>query len=81
MRILSETLKSTPTVWLPTKATIDPPHLYRHELTQNTYLRLENLPNNIPIKKIFETAPNTFRLKSRKPFHKTLKTNFDIQKA
>ena len=24
---------------------------------------------------------HTFRLKSRKPFHKTLKTNFDIQKA
>ena len=81
MRILSGTLKSTPTVWLPIAVTIAPPHFRRQELTQNTLLQLENVPNNIPIKKIIATAPNTARLKSRKPFYRILKTNFDIQEA
>ena len=33
------------------------------------------------MKQIIETAPNTARLKSLKPFYKTLKTNFVIQVA
>ena len=64
------------TVWLPTMAAIAPTHLQRQELTQNTHLQLKNLPNNFSIKKIIETATNTARLKSRKPFYKTLKTTF-----
>ena len=37
--------------------------------------------NNIPIKQIIKTAPNTAQLKSRKPFYKAFKTNFDVQEA
>ena len=55
--------KAKPTIWLPTKTAIAPPHLRRQKLTQNAYLQLENLPDNILIKKIIEAAPST-RLKS-----------------
>ena len=60
---------------------IAPPHLQRQKLTQNNHLQLENLPGNIPIKKIIEIAPSLARLKSRKPFYKSLKTRFDIYEA
>ena len=62
-------------------ATIAPSYLRRQDLTVNTHLLLENLPNNILIRKIIETASNTVRRKSRKLFYKTLKTNFDVQEA
>ena len=62
-------------------ATIAPPHLRRPKLTQKAHLQSKNLSYNIPIKKIIETASNTARQKSLKPFYKTLKTNFEIQEA
>ena len=78
MRIVSGVLKAIPTIWLPTMTAIAPPHLRRQKLTQNPHLQLENLLDNIPIKKIIETARSTTRLKSRKPFYRSLKTRFDI---
>ena len=81
MRIVSGSLKAITTIWLPTRTTIAPPHLRRQKLTENAHQQLENLSDNIPIKKIIETAPNTARLKTRKPFNRSLKTRFDIYEA
>ena len=80
MRIVSGALKAIPTIWLATMTAISPPHLRKQKLTQNAHLQLKNLPDNIPIKKIIETAAST-RLKSRKSFHRSLKTRFDIYEA
>ena len=70
LRIVSGTLKAIPTIWLPTLTAIAPPHLRKQKLSQNAYLQLDNLPDNIPIKKIIETAPSPTRLKSQKPIYR-----------
>ena len=81
MGIVSASLKLITTIWLPTMTTIASPHLRRQKLTQNAYRQLENLSDNIPVKKFIETAPNAARLNTRKPFHRSLKTRFDKYEA
>ena len=73
MRIVSGSLKTIPTIWLPTMTAIASHYLRRQELSQNVHLQIKNLSDNIPIKKIVETATSTAKLKSQKSFCRLLK--------
>ena len=71
MRKIGGCLKSTPTQWLPVISSIAPPHIRREEANQKMIMKIEDMPDNIPLKQIFNSAPITSRLKSRKPFYKS----------
>ena len=80
MKIVSSSLKATPTICLPTMTIIAPPRLRILKLNEKANIQLENLPDNISIKKIMESAPSTARLKSRKLLYRSLKTRFAYTK-
>ena len=60
---------------------IAPPHLRREQATQKQHQRLRNTAINTPLKIISDGAPTTSRLKSRKPFYRAEKIDFDIKEA
>ena len=57
---------------------IPPPHLRREDVNQRLLQNLKNTPANTPLAQVFNEAPKTSRLKSRKPFYKSERHNFDI---
>src|SRR6195952_2869994 len=64
MRIISGTLKSTPTEWLPVLSNITPPHIRRQEACKREY---KKYTSDYPIWEDIQNIPPT-RLKSRSPF-------------
>ena len=60
---------------------IAPPHLRREEANQTWIQRAKDSEQNIPLKEIFNNAPKTSRLKSRKPFYKSEITDFNTTEA
>ena len=81
MRITSGCLKSTPNQWLPVVSSITPPHIRREEMNQKWIQNVKEDTRDLPIKKILHDAPHTSRLKSRNPFYKSEKENFNAQEA
>ena len=81
MRTISGALKSTPTQWLPTLSAIAPSHLRREYATQKQHKRIAMIDYQTPLKQVIENAPISSRLKSRKPFYKTIDNDFDIHDA
>ena len=81
MRIVSGTTQSTPIPWLPVMSNIAPPHLRREEATQKQHARLLNSDSPTPLKQVIDEAPVTSRLKSRKPFYKATKENYETKEA
>lgn len=65
MRIISGTVRSTETEWLPILSTIAPPNLRRLAHTKNMIEKINILPN-LPLKKDMTEYP-PLRLKSRAP--------------
>lgn len=65
MRIISGTIKSTPTHWLPTLSHIPPPHLRRQKALVREYQKIEKNPQ-LPIHEDFD-ALEINRLRSRRP--------------
>ncbi|KAL4083147.1 hypothetical protein QTP88_028477 [Uroleucon formosanum] len=80
MRLISGTIKSTPTHWLPTLTAIAPPPLRRASALVKELSKI-NLNHELPINNFIDDATKT-RLKSRKPTPKTAKdlinANFDM---
>jgi len=69
MRIISGTMKSTPTSWLPVLSHITPPEIRRKHFAKMEWDKYQQNPNKFPIHKdLRQEIPN--RLKSRKPFWK-----------
>ena len=66
MRIISGTLKSTPTPWLPVLSNIPPSTIRRKAALKREWDKYKLLPNNYPISIDLENPPQ-HRLKSRKP--------------
>ena len=75
MRIITGCLKSTPVQWLPTLSSIAPPHIRREEATQKIISQLEEMEDNIPLKRVMKSAPTSSRLRSRRPFYKVEANN------
>ena len=69
MRIISGTIRTTPTEWLPVLSNITPPHIRRKEITSNLLQKI-NMKPELPIA-IDLTNPPTIRLKSRNPVWET----------
>ena len=67
---------STPLNWLPTMSNIAPPAIRRDTATQAMFDKIDELPEDILLKIIFNQAPETARLKSRKPFYKSRINNY-----
>ncbi len=67
MRIVTGTIKSTPTPWLPVLSNIVPPHIRRQNTTLNFWNKFNSFPNDF---QILSYIPDNKipRLKSRKPF-------------
>ena len=78
MRTITGCLKSTPVQWLPVMSGIPPPHLRRQEANQRSLEKLDNAPDNNPLKEICNSAPYSARLKLRKPYYKSRSENFAI---
>ena len=78
MRIISGATQPTPTIWLPTMCNIEPPHLRRKNATQVAHSKAESLPQDAPLTIVLQRAPNTSRLKSRKPFYKSREVDFRL---
>jgi hypothetical protein len=78
MRIISGATQPTPTIWLPTMCNIEPPHLRRKNATQVAHSKSESLPQDAPLTIVLQRAPNTSRLKSRKPFYKSREVDFRL---
>ncbi|KAE9532084.1 hypothetical protein AGLY_010286 [Aphis glycines] len=80
MRLISGTIKSTPTHWLPTLTAIAPPPLRRASALVKELSKI-SLNHELPINNFIDDATKT-RLKSRKPTPKTAKdlidANFDM---
>ncbi|KAG5888772.1 hypothetical protein JTB14_021515 [Gonioctena quinquepunctata] len=66
MRIITGTVKPTPTVWLPILANIAPPQLRRTAAADKEWKKLSNPLNNLPIQQGLNPSPPD-RLKSRRP--------------
>ena len=81
MRTITGSLRSTPNQWLPVMSAIAPPHLRREEANQTWIQRAKDSEQNIPLKEIFNNAPKTSRLKSRKPFYKSEIIDFNTTEA
>ncbi|KAG5897660.1 hypothetical protein JTB14_024489 [Gonioctena quinquepunctata] len=64
MRIITGTVKPTPTVWLPILANIVPPQLRRMAAADKEWKKLSNPLNNLPIQRGLNPPD---RLKSRRP--------------
>lgn len=67
MRVVSGTLKSTPTSYLPVLCNIPPPHLRRKSCTLRTAWKAKTNPNNILHQYVQDTGASP-RLKSRNSF-------------
>lgn len=65
MRIITGTVRSTPTEWLPALSHIAPPPLRRNQALVRMYEKIQE-NQQIPLHQDLETIPRT-RLKSRKP--------------
>ncbi|XP_060518350.1 uncharacterized protein LOC132697064 [Cylas formicarius] len=65
MRLISGTIKSTPTQWLPLLSFIPPPELRRQNALLKTFKKIQNNPN-LPIQNEIANA-NRNRLRSRNP--------------
>ncbi|VVC38877.1 Hypothetical protein CINCED_3A004381 [Cinara cedri] len=80
MRLISGTIKSTPTHWLPTLTAIAPPPLRRAYALVKEFSKI-NLNHELPINNFIGDATKT-RLKSGNPPSKTAKdlinANFDM---
>lgn len=70
-RLISGTIKSTPTHWLPTLTAIPPPPLRRANALVKKFLKI-NLNHELPINNFIGDATKTW-LKSRNPSSKTAK--------
>ena len=81
MRTIGGCLKSTPTQWLPVLSSIAPPHIRREDANQKMIAKIKDLPDHIPLKQVYDEAPRTSRLKSRKPFYQSELEAFDSQEA
>ena len=79
MRTISGALKPTPLKWLPTMASIAPRHLRREEATQKQHIRVTRLDSRTPLRSVLDAAPDTRRLRSRKPFYDSLKPDFSLE--
>lgn len=67
MRIITGTIRSSPTQWLPVLSNITPPHIRRQTAAYNSWHKFHSLPNSFPILSYFPETKIP-RLKSRKPF-------------
>ena len=81
MRVVTGSLKSTPTQWLPVMAAIQPPHIRREAMTQKWVEISKKADVDTPLTRIVREAPKTRRLKTRKPFYAAGKEGYDAQKA
>ena len=70
MRIISGTLKSTKTEWLPVLCNIEPPDFRRKNMAKNVFNNCNLHQNSVLYEVINEYVPD--RLRSRKPIWKTL---------
>ena len=79
MRLVSGTLKSTPTSWLPVLCNIFPPHLRRKNVLKKCWDKYHLFPEDFPIMDILSSPP-VQRLSSRKPIWSCnfLRSNFVI---
>lgn len=68
MRIITETLKTTPKVWLPVLSHIEPPKIRRLQATENEWQKYHSPENQYPLP-ILQTIDNPppSRLRSKKP--------------
>lgn len=76
MRIITGTLRSTPTPWLHTISNITPPELRRQDATVREWRKLhqQNYPQDLPIHDVLNDLPST-RLRSRKPIWHNMPDN------
>lgn len=76
MRIITGTIKSTPTPWLPVLSNIVPPHIRRETTALNFWNKFNSFPNSFPIL-TYIPDNRVPRLKSRKPFWSNFLTNMN----
>ena len=81
MRVVSGCLKSTPKAWLPVCSAMPPPHLRRKEINQGWLVKIKLTEVETPLKTTFESAPETSRLKSRRPFPRSGQDQFNLQEC
>ena len=67
MRLISGTIKSTPTSWLPVLCNIVPPNIRRWSAANREWRKINSLQDKIPIFQDLQNPP-PLRLKSRSPF-------------
>ncbi|KAJ8941293.1 hypothetical protein NQ318_000593 [Aromia moschata] len=80
MRIVTGTLKSTPTTWLPILANLAPAHLRRTAAAHNEWSKIsKHPPGGLPIQHTLDALPPN-RLNSRHPIWRDdqLKEDFDM---
>ena len=82
MRNVAICLRSTSTKWLPCVMSnkIEPPHIRRENINQRWIQGIPEMETEIPLVHIVNSAPETHRLRSRRPFYKSKITGFNIKK-